>query len=339
MSAAATAAATGVGSLPGTDVRQAAASVFGELPWPHVPELPGRGPGSDLVGRTGALLVDLPLETSAGCWRMASRPGRDLRRSAALLSEDLDAVEEAGQGFVGPLKLQVAGPWTLAAGVELRSGHRALVDEGACRDLAHSLAEGVRRHLADVAARVPGAVVTVQLDEPSLPAVLGGTIPTASGFGAVRAVDPADVARLLSPVVAAAQDLGAPVVVHCCAPAVPWGLLLGLPVSGAAVDLAQLDEGDDDRVAEWLDGGRVLLAGAVATRAPTEASAREVAASVRALIRRTGFGVAEVLPRVVVTPACGLAGLSASEARTVMATTREAAEQLTADPDGEEGHA
>jgi methionine synthase II (cobalamin-independent) len=337
VSEAATAGATGIGSLPGTDVREAAAQVFGELPWPHLPELPERGPGSEMVGRTGALLVDLPLETTSHGWRMASRPGRDLRRSAALLSQDLDAVEEIGQGYVGPLKLQVAGPWTLASAVELRSGHRALVDAGACRDLADSLAEGVRRHVADVAGRVPGATVTVQLDEPSLPAVLAGTIPTASGFGAVRAIDPAAASRLLATVVDAVNQLGAPAVVHCCAPGVPWGLLLDLPVSGAAVDLAQLSEADDELVGEWLDRGRLVLAGALATDVGHRGPAREVAAVVRSFVRRSGFGVPEVLSRVVVTPACGLAGLAPEDARTVMATIREAAEQLAADPDGEDG--
>ena len=46
-------AATGVGSLPGTDMVEAIKLVFGELPdLPHLPELPGRGPGAELIGRT-----------------------------------------------------------------------------------------------------------------------------------------------------------------------------------------------------------------------------------------------------------------------------------------------
>ena len=56
-------AATGVGSLPGTDVTEAAATVVGELPLlPHLPELPARGVGADMIGRTAALLVDLAVE-------------------------------------------------------------------------------------------------------------------------------------------------------------------------------------------------------------------------------------------------------------------------------------
>ncbi len=51
--------------MPGTDPDEATAVVLGELPdLPHLPELPARGPGADLVGRTAALLVDLPVETT-----------------------------------------------------------------------------------------------------------------------------------------------------------------------------------------------------------------------------------------------------------------------------------
>src|SRR5712691_2780701 len=40
------ASATGVGSWPGTDPREAIAVILGELPHlPHLPELPARGPG------------------------------------------------------------------------------------------------------------------------------------------------------------------------------------------------------------------------------------------------------------------------------------------------------
>ena len=63
-------------------------------------------------------------------WRIARRPGRDTLRAKDLLAWDLDAAEEhyAGAEWV---KVQVCGPWTLAAGLELPSGHRALTDAGA----------------------------------------------------------------------------------------------------------------------------------------------------------------------------------------------------------------
>ena len=66
------ASATGVGSRPGTDPRGAMAVVLGELPeLPHLVELPNRGPGADLIGRTANLLVDLPVQTTERGWRLA----------------------------------------------------------------------------------------------------------------------------------------------------------------------------------------------------------------------------------------------------------------------------
>src|SRR5512146_1322611 len=173
--------------MPGTAPAEALAAVFSELPaFPYLPELPGRGPGADLVGRTAALLVDMPVETTTGGWRLASRPGRDASRAASMLARDLDELEEAAQGWDGPLKVQACGPWTMAAAVELtRRRDPALADPGAVADLTGSLAEGVAAHVAEVRKRVPGATLVLQLDEPSLPAVLAGAVPSASGLNRI----------------------------------------------------------------------------------------------------------------------------------------------------------
>ena len=150
-------AATGVGSLPGTSPTEAAAMVAGELPaLPHVVELPDRGVGADMVGRAVAMLVDIYGEVVPSGWRISRRPGRDAGRAQDFLSWDLDAVQQqyAGAEWV---KVQVCGPWTLAAMLEVPSGHRALTDAGAVDDLATSLAEGLAAHIAEIGKRVPGA--------------------------------------------------------------------------------------------------------------------------------------------------------------------------------------
>src|SRR5690606_19205936 len=55
--------ATGVGSLPYDDPREATRVVLGELPdLPHLPELPGRGPGADMIGRAAAILAELAVD-------------------------------------------------------------------------------------------------------------------------------------------------------------------------------------------------------------------------------------------------------------------------------------
>ena len=54
--------ATGIGSWPGTSAREAAKVVVGELhQLTHLVELPARGVGADLIGRAGALLVDIAI--------------------------------------------------------------------------------------------------------------------------------------------------------------------------------------------------------------------------------------------------------------------------------------
>ena len=175
------AAATGIGSWPGTAARQAAEVVVGELHrLTHLVELPARGVGTDMIGRAGALLVDIGIDTVPRGYRIASGRSSTVRRAASLLGEDVDALEEAWEtaGLRGrgrKAKVQAPGPVTLAAHLELANGHRAITDAGALRDLAGSLAEGLAAHRADVARRLDAEVV-VQLDEPSLPAALAGRL-------------------------------------------------------------------------------------------------------------------------------------------------------------------
>src|SRR5690348_12103442 len=136
--------ATGVGSMPGADPDEAARIVMGELEgFPHLVELPDAGVGTDMIGRGAAHLVDLHTEITVSGWRFADRAGSDERRARAALARDLDVLEEHAEGFAGPLKIQCAGPWTLAASLELRYGDKALADAGAVRDIAAALAEGV----------------------------------------------------------------------------------------------------------------------------------------------------------------------------------------------------
>ena len=116
--------------------------------------------------------------------------------------------------------------------VELASGHRVLTDRGAAAEFASSLTEGLRAHVEEIAART-GARVLVQLDEPSLPAVIAGSLPTASGYGTVRAVREPDAADRLREVIA---GLGVPVVVHCCADRPPIRLLASTGAAAVGID-------------------------------------------------------------------------------------------------------
>lgn len=306
MSVVPTAVATGIGSLPGDHPRDAAAQVVDALPeLPHVPELPERGPWADMVGRAAAVLVDLPAEWEGSRWQVTARDGRDVRRARALLAEDLDAVEDRLQGYAGPGKLQMCGPLTLAAVLELRGGGAAVADPGARTDLAVSLAEGLAAHLLDLRRRVPAVDWVVQIDEPALSSVTAGTIPRPSGWGTIAAVPGRDAALLLGTVTDAAVRLGAGVVVHSCAAAPDWTVLTpegGGQHTGVSVDVGAVDlQAAAPSMEAWLDAGGILWLGVD----PVD----EVAAQARLEEVRSTLGVpperfAEV---VAVTPPCGLA--------------------------------
>ncbi|WP_375481196.1 methionine synthase [uncultured Jatrophihabitans sp.] len=318
-------AVTGIGSLPGTDPREAATLVLGELPaLPHLPELPARGPGAEMIGRAASLLVELPVELVPTGWRLTAAPGRDVRRARDDLARDLDALEEAATGYVGPVKLQVTGPWTLAAGLELPTGHRAVTDQGAVRDVAASLAEGIRTHLADVGSRVPGAALVLQLDEPALPAVLGGRVPTPSGYGTVRAVEQQVVAQILQDVLTVGDE-GARVV-HCCAPDVPLGLLRDAAADALSVDAALLTVAQYDQLGEAVEAGVSLWLGVLpATTAPSLDTAR---ARLDELWGELGFNADQQAASVVPTPACGLAGSTPDQVRRTLAVLRDVGASL-----------
>lgn len=324
--------ATGLGSWPGTDVREATVTVRDLLSvdqgLPYLPELPGRGPGADLIGRGAGLLVDLPVDLQPAGWRFVDRPGRDARRTAALRAEELDVAAEAYDGYAGELKVQVAGPWTLAASVELTRGERAVVDPGASREIAESLAEGVRLLGADVLRLVPGARVVLQLDEPSLPAVLDGSLPTASGYGRVRAVDPQEAARGIQAVLAAYDG---PTVLHCCHPRAPLPLMRATGASALSVDLTAASPARWESVATTLEGGTDLYAGVLATDG--SGTARSARAAVLDGLERAGLE-ASMLGRITVTPTCGLAGLTPAGARDVHRMALDVARELTETAEG-----
>ena len=313
-------AVTGIGSLPGTDPHEATALVLGELPdLPHLPELPARGPGAAMVGRSASLLTNLPVEVVPTGWRLTAAPGRELRAARDDLSRDLDALEELGAGYTGPLKLQVAGPWTLAASLELPTGHRVVTDHGAVRDLVESLADGIRTHLADVASRVPGAQLVLQLDEPSLPAVLDGRVPTPSGYGTVRSVEQQIVGQALQDVLEVGPAGGR--VVHCCAPDAPLRLLRSAGADALSLDAALLTTAHYDELGEAVEAGVSLWLGLLpATQAPSLEAARS---RVHDIWRELGFNDDQLAASVVPTPACGLAGASPAQVRRILAVLRD----------------
>ncbi|MFN2496342.1 MAG: methionine synthase [Pseudonocardiaceae bacterium] len=333
--------ATGIGSMPGTDPSEAARMVIGELPeLPCLPELPDRGVGADMIGRTAALLVDLAVELVPSGYRVTARPGRDHRRAVDLLRADLDSFEEAVESAGARprvVKVAAAGPWTLTSEVELHSGHKVLTDRGALREFAESLAEGLRLHAAEISRRI-GARTVVQLDEPALPAVLAGSLPTPSGYGTVPAVPENEAAEVLRGVL---ETLPALRIVHCCAPRPPLALLRRAGADALAVDaelLAGAPRATIDALGEAWDSGALVLLGLVPTLEPAAApTLAQLARPALDLVDRLGLPRSLLAERCVPTPSCGLAGATLSWARQALTLARELGQGFVDPPDSWSG--
>nr|WP_216651994.1 methionine synthase [Nocardioides sp. zg-1308] len=320
--------------MPGTwdhDYAEAVRLVLDELgDLPHVPELPGRGVTAALTGRGLAVVDGLAADLQPAGWRLTDTSGVDHRRARSLLAQDLDTLEELADGATGALKTQVAGPWTLAATVEKPRGDKVLSDHGARRELAQGLAEGVGAHLADLRRRVRGVDRwIVQVDEPALAAVAHAQVPTASGFGRHRRVDPPELSAHLEWVVAAITDAGGEAWVHSCAPQTPWALVAGTGVAGLSADLDVLGPADLDTFAEALEAGRTAALGVVPSTDPaTEPSDAPITERVQRWLDMLGLDPEVVAEHLVVTPTCGLAGASPAWARRAVRLSATVARNL-----------
>lgn len=331
--------ATGIGSMPGEDQRaydDALRLVLGELGeapgLPHLPEVPGRGAVATMTGRALAVVAELGADLQPAGWRLSGGPpGVDHRRAKSLLAQDLDALEERADGYTGGFKVQVAGPWTLAATVERPRGDKLLADFGARRDLAQALAEGVRDHVRDVCRRLPGVDrLVVQVDEPVLAAVLGAEVPTASGFGRHRGVDLPEASQALEWVLSAIAEEGAEPWVHSCAARTPVDLVRRAGARGLSVDLGVLAADGHDPLAEALEAGTTVALGVVPSLDPAEDPGdKQVTERVLRWVDMMGLDLGAVAGRLVVTPACGLAGASSAWARRALVLGRTTAGSLS----------
>lgn len=301
----------------------------------HLVELPGRGVGADLIGRAGALLVDIVIDTAPRGYRLAARPGAVSRRAVSLLGEDTDALEEAWEiaglrGSGQPVKVQAPGPLTLAAELELANGHRAITDPGAVRDLAASLAEGLKTHRADLSRRLDTPVV-VQLDEPSLTAAVTGRLAGVTALSPVPAIDEAVATALLD---GCAETVGGEVLVHSCAAGLPWNMLQRSSIAAVSLDATALGPPDYDAIGAFVDSGRTVVLGLIPAVAPARRpSVEELAAAAAAITDRIGFARSVLGERVGISPVCGMAGATAKWARTALGLVARAGAALAQDPE------
>lgn len=326
--------ATGLGPWPGEDPLEAARIIRGELGSPHLPflaELPARGVGSDSLGRTASLLEELAVDVQPYGWRLVDRPGKDVRRAASALATDINVLADVAgteEASAEEIKVQLVGPLSLAAGLHLHNGERALIDYGARRDLAESLAAGVGGYLSRVAAAVPGARLVVQLDEPDIAAVLAGTIPTASGYRTLRAVATAEAREAWRLVIEALRAAGAvEVVVSVPAVEAPFEPILAAGADGVAVPLKALTTRQWEHLAGAVEAGKRLWAGTLDVDGDTLPKVADCVESVWRPWRQLGLP-ASSLRTLRVTPSAGLADRTPAQATAVLGRLTQLADGL-----------
>ncbi len=255
-------------ALAGTRPDHALDVVLGELGdghLPFLPELAARGVGADPVGRSASFLVDLPVDLQPSGWRLVDRPGRDLARGRSWWGQDLDALAERGEEVARAqaFAVGVMGPWTLAASLQRQRGEVAVSDPGARRDVVGSLAEGLTDVLGAVRRAASGVDLVLVLDEPSLPAVLLGRVPTASGYDTLRAVPVNEVRDGLRLLVEAGREAGAAVLLRCHAEEAPVALLAESGTDGLAVRVPASAAGASapawELIAGYVEEGRTVV--------------------------------------------------------------------------------
>lgn len=317
--------------MPGTDPRAATAVVIGETGLPYLPELPGRGVGGDLIGRAAGLLTDLPVDYVHRAYRFSASPTAETRRARDYLRWDLDALEERWEtqgpaGEVESLKLQTCGPYTFAAHVELRGGHKVLRDHGAVRAVIDALADGLTCQVAEVERRL-GVRAVVQVDEPSIGAVIDGTVPPLTRLDPIG---PVPVAEAVEGLARLAGQVDRPLLLHTCA-APRWELIAALhaTLGDVAVSLepGTIGAGDFDALGGFLDGGGVVAAGLVPALDPGS-DAEECALRFAALTDRIGLPRRVLAENVLVAPTCGLAGATPDGAARALRTSAATARAL-----------
>ena len=314
----------GLGELPGASIIAAADIVAGETgDLRQLPILPARG--VDVVGLTTGILPGINVDAGPRSWVLSTRPQLRTRRIWDRVEADLDQCEQAWGTRIDAVKIQLAGPWTLSASIELSNGHRALTDTGALRDLTESLIAGIQEYSADVRARFDTEVY-VQLDEPLLAQVRDGSLPGTSQFDEIPSINDVDLGERLAGVTERAEvrylnQTGYPPL---------WKVAQVAGVETCQVTL------DTVRGSEQYDGmGHALAAGMRVglgmTRAGDDRDPRHLAVDVARMWDELGLDRTLLTHAVDVHPCGGLANCTLLDAAAALRTARTVADMLDKD--------
>lgn len=222
--------------------------------------------------------------------------------------ELLDRLHASGKRFP-ILKIQVTGPMSFALTVTDET-RKPIFYHPVFRDVAVR-SMGLKAVWLMEAFRPFAEQMIVFFDEPAL---------TAYGSSALLGVSREDVIESLDEVISMVIQRGGIPGVHCCGNT-DWGLLMETDtqiVNFDAVDYMESMSIYSQQVVSFLNRGGILAWGAVRnTEEVRGESAEDVTRRVRngaALLERGGVDLSVLFRKIMVTPACGCAGMTVADA-------------------------
>lgn len=338
-------AALAIGSLPHSDPDLALELVLGELPeiacWP---QLPAAGPQENMYAQFSEGLPGLVVERDGvRCER--SRPEFQAQFEAlfdsyirwAEGSGPLPGIAPVSMDYARGLyrllsvppaalvgrvavKGQVTGPLSLGLAVTDESRRPLLYDDGLREAICLLLR--IKAAWQEQALAALGLPVVMFLDEPYM-----------STYGSAYFNYDASLVRAM--IASVTAGLKATIGVHCCANT-DWSLILGGPariVSFDAYGYAETLALYPDEVAAHLDGGGMLAFGIVPALAGDldAAALPDLLKRFRyavSLLAQKGIQVETILRRSLITPSCGLRGLTEEKAARALRLCRAISESL-----------
>lgn len=331
--------ATGIGSLPATDAREAVETVLAYCPdLPHWPQLPKI---SRAEGMNEQALAGLPglVITAEGRLRLAEDEAfflgvERLMTAHAAGDASVAAMQpETAAGFepfvaavrrrgLRQAKGQIAGPVTVGMAVLGEDGNPILYNEVLRDVLVKFLSLRVRWQAEQL--RAAGAEPIIFVDEPFLSSF--GTPFFNWGVGQVREV--------LEAVAAGAEITGS----HCCSNT-DWSIFLGSRLSVVSFDAFEFAENFlmyRDALAAFMARGGNLAWGIVPTdpdllAGQTAQGLRNRLLPLVAKVEALGFKREQVFRQSLITPACGLGSRDAATAKQALTLVRDLAASLGAE--------
>lgn len=337
-------ATTGIGSLPHTQLEMAMQMSL-QQDVPVLPQLPTGNPSEFMIASALDAVPGMTYDSDGmatidlAAWE-AGQAALGARVDAALASGRLDELEPSPQALrawrpflwevehrkLAFAKVQIAGPFTVRWVTRTSAGGAAADVPELDRQVFQLL---MARTLAMVrAVRRAGATPIVFLDEP--------------GLYAFQRTNPRHLIHLQEEklLAVALQREGAIVGIHCCSNT-DWPAVMDLGVELLSTDVRlSLDALLNHRAAfeRYLETGATLSLGIIPTDFASSYRVADLVESVEASIRATlptGKTFADVAGRVLLTPACGLAMRSVSDAERIFTELREAQKLLRAAVDAD----